>query len=75
MDKKEFEALNTLKYLEGIKGRHTELVSVYIPAGFSLDIIRNHLSDERNTASNIKDRNNRKNVITALDKVINELKL
>ncbi|MBE5728414.1 peptide chain release factor 1 [Candidatus Parvarchaeota archaeon] len=75
MDKKEYEALNVLKYLEGIKGRHTELISVYIPAGFSLDIIRNHLAEERNTASNIKDRNNRKNVITALDKVINELKL
>lgn len=75
MDKKEFEALSIIKYLERIRGRHTELISVYIPAGFSLDIIRNHLSEERNTASNIKDRNNRKNVITALDKVMNELKL
>ncbi len=71
----EFETLNLIKYLEGIKGRHTELVTVYIPSGFSLDIVRSQLLDEKSTASNIKDRNNRKNVIEALEKIINELKL
>jgi peptide chain release factor subunit 1 len=71
----EFETLNLIKYLEGIKGRHTELVTVYIPSGFSLDIIRGQLSEEKSTASNIKDRNNRKNVIDALEKISNELRL
>ncbi len=71
----EFETLNLIKYLEGIKGRHTELVTVYVPAGFSLDIIRSHLLGEKSTASNIKDRNNRKNVIDALEKIVNELRL
>ncbi len=71
----EFETLNLIKYLEGIKGRHTELVTVYVPAGFSLDIIRGQLGEEKSTASNIKDRNNRKNVIDALEKISNELRL
>jgi peptide chain release factor subunit 1 len=71
----EFETLNLIKYLEGIKGRHTELVTVYVPTGFSLDIIRSQLANEKSTASNIKDRNNRKNVIDALEKISNELRL
>jgi peptide chain release factor subunit 1 len=71
----EFEALNLIKYLEGIKGRHTELVTVYVPGGFNLDLIRSQLADEKSTATNIKDRNNRKNVIDALEKIMNELRL
>ena len=71
----EYETLGLIKYLEGIRGRHTELVTVYVPAGFSLDIIRSHLSEEKSTATNIKDRNNRKNVIDALEKASNELRL
>jgi peptide chain release factor subunit 1 len=71
----EYETLNLIKYLEGIKGRHTELVTVYVPAGFNLDLIRSQLAEERNTASNIKDRNNRKNVVDALEKIGGELKL
>lgn len=75
METKEFEILSLISNLEKIKGRHTELVSVYVPAGFSLDIIKSHLLEEKNTASNIKDRNNRKNVIDALEKIINEIRL
>ncbi len=71
----EFEALNLIRYLERIKGRHTELVTVYVPGGFSLDIIRSQLAEEKSTATNIKDRNNRKNVIDALEKIMNELRL
>ncbi len=71
----EFEALNIIKYLEGIKGRHTELVTVYVPGEFNLDLVRSQLADEKSTATNIKDRNNRKNVIDALEKIMNELKL
>ena len=29
----------------GIKGRHTELVTVYVPGGFNLDLIRSQLAD------------------------------
>jgi peptide chain release factor subunit 1 len=71
----EFEILNLINYLESIKGRHTELVTVYVPGSFNLDLIRSQLADEKSTATNIKDRNNRKNVIDALEKIMNELKL
>lgn len=61
--------------LEKYKGRHTELVSVYIPAGYDMNKIINHLSQEQGTATNIKSTATRKNVIAALEKMIQHLKV
>jgi len=64
-----------IQELEKIKGRHTELVSVYIPAGYDLNKIISHLQQEQGTASNIKDARTRKNVIDSLEKIIRHLRL
>ena len=61
--------------MEKIKGRHTELVSVYIPAGYNLYEIINQLIQERSTAENIKSKSTRKNVVAALEKIIQYLRL
>ncbi|MEK6903250.1 MAG: peptide chain release factor aRF-1, partial [Nanoarchaeota archaeon] len=64
-----------LKELRGIRGRHTELVSVYIPAGYDLNKIIGHLQEEQGTAKNIKDAKTRGNVIDSLEKCIRHLRL
>ena len=64
-----------IKQLEDVKGRHTELVSVYIPAGYDLNKIINHLAQEQGTASNIKDSTTRKNVTDSLERLIQHLRL
>ncbi|GIU68858.1 MAG: peptide chain release factor 1 [Candidatus Woesearchaeota archaeon] len=64
-----------IKELEPIRGRHTELVSVYIPAGYDMNAIINHLQQEQGTATNIKSKTNRDAVIAALEKMIQHLKL
>ncbi|MEM5772920.1 MAG: peptide chain release factor aRF-1 [Candidatus Aenigmatarchaeota archaeon] len=64
-----------IRELEKIKGRHTELVSVYIPAGYNLAEAVNQLFQEKGTASNIKSKTTRKNVLTALEKILQHLKL
>ncbi|MDD5417847.1 MAG: peptide chain release factor aRF-1 [Candidatus Nanoarchaeia archaeon] len=74
MNEAKYHLKKIIKKLEKIKGRHTELVTVYVPAGFSLDIIANQIFQERHTATNIKSKSTRKNVLSALDKIINELK-
>ncbi|MBI2499407.1 peptide chain release factor 1 [Candidatus Woesearchaeota archaeon] len=58
-----------------VRGRHTELVSVYIPAGYELNKIIQHLQQEQGTASNIKDAKTRSNVIDSLEKMIRHLRL
>ncbi len=63
-----------VKELSKYKGRHTELVSVYVPVGYDLVKITQHLEQEKDTASNIKSASNRKNVQEALEKMIQYLK-
>src|SRR3989338_7037709 len=64
-----------IKMLDGIKGRHTELVTVYVPSGYSLHDISAQLRNEESTAENIKSKSVRKNVTTSLDKIVRHLQL
>ena len=74
MDEAHYKLKKIVDKLEKIKGRHTELVSVYVPPKYSLDAIRTQLSSEADTASNIKSKPVRQNVITAIEKMISELR-
>ena len=57
------------------EGRGTELVSVYVPPGKQISDVVNMLRDEYGTASNIKSTTTRKNVMDAIVKVQQRLKL
>lgn len=65
------------KLLEELKskiGRGTELISLYIPPGRPIHEVINNLWQEYNTASNIKSDRTRKNVQSAIERVIQKLK-
>ncbi|MFW6230619.1 MAG: peptide chain release factor aRF-1 [Nanoarchaeota archaeon] len=64
-----------IMHLEQFRGRHTELVTVYIPAGYDINKIITHISQEQGTASNIKSKSTQKNVIDALERMLQHLKL
>ncbi|MBL7206383.1 MAG: hypothetical protein ISS36_02160 [Candidatus Aenigmarchaeota archaeon] len=64
-----------VEYLENIKGRHTELVTVYIPSGYNINKVAEQLRQEQSTAQNIKSKAVRKNVLSALEKILQHLKL
>jgi len=66
------KTLNTLAIKEG---RGTELVSVYVPPGKQISDVLNTLRDEYGTATNIKSTTTRKNVMDAIVKVQQRLKL
>jgi peptide chain release factor subunit 1 len=74
-EKKKYKLKKLVKELEDIRGRHTELVSVYIPSGYSITDVIGQLKDEQGTASNIKSKATRKNVMTALEKIIHHLRI
>lgn len=69
-----YELEETLRELEGYRGRHTELITVLIPAGFNIFNVIKQIEDEKGTATNIKSNSTRKNVIDALEKVSRQLK-
>ncbi len=70
-----FKIRKIVKELEIHRGRHTELVSVYIPKDYDINKIIYHLSQEAGTAENIKSSATRKNVVDALEKMIQHLRL
>ena len=72
MSKEELEEV--LNELESHKGRHTELISVYISAGYDANSVQKQLEEEKSTAKNIKSTTTRNNVMDALDKIVRYLK-
>jgi len=73
--KQKKKLLRFIKELDSHRGRHTELVSIYVPAGYDLIKIIQHVQQEQGTAQNIKDKNTRTNVIDSLEKIIRHLRL
>ncbi|MBI2663382.1 peptide chain release factor aRF-1 [Candidatus Woesearchaeota archaeon] len=73
--KQKIKLRKLINELSSIKGRHTELVSVYVPSGYDLIKVIQHLEQEKGTASNIKDARTRKNVIDSLERAIRHLRM
>ncbi len=63
-----------IEELANYKGRHTELISVYVSAGYDVNGVQRQLEAEKSTAKNIKSTATRKNVTDALDKIVRYLK-
>ncbi|MBI2549811.1 peptide chain release factor aRF-1 [Candidatus Woesearchaeota archaeon] len=74
-EKQKHDLKKFIKELEQYKGRHTELVSVYIPQGYDIVKIIQHIQQEQGTAMNIKSATTRKNVTGALERMVQHLRL
>ena len=64
-----------LNSLANKEGSHTELITVYVPPGKQISDALNLLRNEYGTASNIKSNVTRKNVLDAITKAQQKLKL
>src|SRR3989344_3850699 len=73
--KKKYKLKHFINHLKSIRGRHTELVSVYVPQGTELIKTIQQLEQEQGTASNIKDKKTKTHVIDSLEKLIRHLRL
>ena len=70
-----YEFKKTLKELAGKRGRGTELVSVYIPPNKQLSDVGKHMRDELGQSANIKSKQTRKNVQSAIEVILQTIKL
>jgi len=73
--KKSYKLKKFIKNLDSIRASHTEFISVYIPKGYELNKIIKHLEEEQGTASNIKSKVTKTNVIDSLERMIRHLRL
>ena len=71
MDAKEKDKLEEfIDEFKAYRARHTELITVLVPAGFDINLITKQLESEKSTATNIKSTATRKNVQEALESLI-----
>ncbi len=70
-----FNVKKFIKELDSYKAAHTEFVTVYVPEGYDLIKIIQHLQQEQGTAANIKSTSTRNNVIDALERMIQHLRV
>ena len=64
-----------LRKLQEFRGSGTELISVYIAAGSPIHDMGNKLREEMSQASNIKSKSTKLNVLGALERILNYLKI
>ncbi len=64
-----YQLKKLINELEDIRGRNTELVSLYIPAGYDMSKISEFVTSEESEAENIKSKHTRNNVQDALGKI------
>lgn len=74
-EKERYKLKRFVKELDQQRGSGTELVSVYIPEGYDINKISTMVQEEQGTATNIKSKSTRDNVISALEKINQHLKL
>lgn len=73
-DEEKLQLERLVEELESYRGRHTELITVYVPAGYSILLSSKQVDSEAGTAANIKSKSTRENVIEALGKISRHLK-
>lgn len=64
-----------LDEIKACKGRATELITLYVPPGRQISDVLNYLRNEYAQSSNIKSRTTRKNVMWAIESLMNKVKM
>jgi peptide chain release factor subunit 1 len=69
-EEEKFNLEEFLEIMRAYKARHTELITVYVPKGFDINLITKQIESEKSTAANIKSTSTRKNVQDALESLV-----
>ncbi len=69
-----YEFKKQLREIQAVKGRATELISLYVPPGKRVSDVTGYLRNEYAQSSNIKSRTTKKNVMWAIDSISGKLK-
>ncbi len=70
-----YEVKRTLRELSEKKGRGTELVTVYIPPDRQISDVVKHMREELSQSANIKSKQTKKNVQSAIEVIMQRMKL
>jgi len=63
-----------IEELKSCKGKHTELISLYVPSSKQISDVNAYLKNEFSQSQNIKSKTTRKNVLSAIESIMSRLK-
>jgi peptide chain release factor subunit 1 len=72
--REKYDLKRKLEELKACKGRHTELISLYIPPNKQIFDVNSYLKNEYSQSQNIKSKTTMKNVISAIESIMSRLK-
>ncbi|GAH03997.1 unnamed protein product [marine sediment metagenome] len=72
--RQKYDLKRKLEELKTCKGRHTELISLYIPPNKQIFAVNTYLKNEYSQSQNIKSKTTMKNVISAIESIMSRLK-
>jgi peptide chain release factor subunit 1 len=63
-----------IEELKACKGKHTELISLYVPPSKQISDVNAYLKNEFSQSQNIKSKTTRKNVLSAIESIMSRLR-
>ena len=72
--REKYDLKRKLEELKACKGRHTELISLYIPPNKQIFDVNSYLKNEYSQSQNIKSKTTMKNVLSAIESIMSRLK-
>ena len=72
--RQKYDIKRKLEEIKACKGRHTELISLYVPATKQISDATAYLKNEFSQSQNIKSKTTRKNVLSAIESIMSRLK-
>ena len=69
-----YDLKRVLEEIRQCKGRHTELISLYVPPSKQISDVTSYLKNEYSESQNIKSKSTRKNVLSAIESILSRLK-
>jgi len=72
--RQKYDLRRQLEELKEAKGRHTELISLYVPPNKQIFDVNNYLKNEYSQSQNIKSKTTMKNVLSAIESIMSRLK-
>ena len=72
--RQKYDLKRKIEELKACKGRHTELISLYVPPSKQIFDVNAYLKNEFSQSQNIKSKTTRKNVLSAIESIMSRLK-
>ena len=72
--RQKYDLKRKIEELNSCKGRHTELISLYVPPSKKIFDVVSYLKNELSQSQNIKSKTTKKNVLSAIESILSRLK-